>query len=318
MNGRILSSFLELKSILRGSNFDKAIQIACQENPWFTDEMIRISAKSICDNMLDKSKLTAFINNYTLSQNCYKRVGIICAGNIPMVGFYDLLCACLSGHSVSLKPSSKDRILMEFICAHIDADIEIVSSIDRYDIDMLIATGSNLTADSILQQFKGIPSIIRHSRKSVAMLNSGETDDELRALNDDIFLYFGLGCRNISHLFLPHGYDFERLLNFLHPYQNPSFSQKVVYERALATMNKRQFVNGNNFLLLEKDYKVDTPLGCVGYSFYTETPILDRSQIQCCIGFNELDCNVNFGQTQHPTLFDAPDGEDVMLFLNSK
>lgn len=317
MNRQMIETFCNLKRVFQSENFNKAIVAACQENKWFTEQMVRFAVDSICCEMLDRQKLSHWLEKYQTPVKNVKRVGIICAGNIPMVGFYDLMCACFSGHYITLKPSSKDSVLMNFICAHIDADIDIVRQIDRYDIDMLIATGSNQTAESVGQNYQNIRSIIRHNRKSVALLTGDETREQLKGLSDDIFLYFGLGCRNVSHIFVPHGYDFERLRKNLKPHQSETFEQKAKFERAMAIMNTKKYVDAQNFVFLEQDYKLETPIGTVSYSYYDQIPKLDQNIIQCTVGFNGQN-NVEFGCTQKPTLDQTPDGIDVIQFLISE
>lgn len=317
MSRHVIETFLGLKNAFKSKSFEKVVQMACDQNKWFTAKMIERSVESICENMLDRKLLTDWISQYKVDPNNRKRVGIICAGNIPLVGFYDLLCACMAGHSVTLKPSSKDTILMEFVCQNLDWDIDIVTKIDRYDIDMLIATGSNHTAQSIEQQYINIPSIIRHNRKSVALLTGNETTEDLRKLSDDIFLYFGLGCRNISHLFVPENYDFEPLINALSPYENSAFEQKVVYEKAIAKMLNKSHISAANFLLLEQPYTLETPIGAVSYSNYDQIPILNSDLIQCTVGFMQNPNNVSFGETQKPSLKTPPDNIDVIKFLIS-
>lgn len=318
MGSHKIDTFLELKSTFASSRFDKVIELACQDNGWFTPFMVRKAVESICENMLSREKLTKWLGRYQISNENRGRVGIICAGNIPLVGFYDLLCAGLCNESVSLKPSSKDRVLIEYVAAHLDVDIDIVDSIDRYDIDMLIATGSDTMANSVAQKYSGISSIIRHDRKSVALLTGDESNQQLTGLRDDVFLYFGLGCRNVSHLFLPYGYDFERLKSFLIPYQGDKFAKKAMYERAMAIVTGADFVDAQTFIFLGQDYKEKTPVGVISYSFYDQKPTLDRQTIQCTVGFSGESCNVDFGQTQYPTLDQTADQIDVIRFLNSK
>lgn len=318
MNRQMIETFCNLKRVFQSENFDKAIVAAYRENPWFTEQMVRFAADSICTEMLDRQKLSRWLEKYQTPVKDVKRVGIICAGNIPMVGFYDLMCACLSGHSVTLKPSSKDSVLMNFICAHIDADIDIVDQIDRYDIDMLIATGSDQTAEAVGQNYKNIRSIIRHNRKSVALLTGSETIEQLMGLSDDIFLYFGLGCRSVSHLFVPFGYDFEQLFKTLKPYPNEAFKQNAKFERAMAIMTNKSHIDARNFVLLEQNYRLETPLGAISYSYYDKIPILDQNLIQCTVGLDGFKNNVEFGCTQKPTLDQAPDNVDVIQFLISE
>ncbi len=186
-----IESLLKLKNALLSPDFHKVSAIAFEQNPWFTPEMIQRATNAIATQFLDEKAIRNWLNHYTLPPDFQpRRVGIIAAGNIPLVCFADLIAALVVGHSVTIKPSSKDQVLVEFIVANLpEFDIDIVEKIDRFDIDLLIATGSTNTTDSISQQYKGIRSLTRGTRYSVAKLSGDETTQQLYALSDDIFLY---------------------------------------------------------------------------------------------------------------------------------
>lgn len=308
-----------LRSIFHGTQYERVRTEAHQNNEWFTPPMIDHATHAICCEMLDTAKLRNWLGQYERPADFRTlRVGIIAAGNIPLVGFLDLLCAVAVGHSVTLKPSSKDRPLMEYVASMIDADIDIVSDIDRYDVDLLIGTGSDSTVSSVAQKYAGIPMILRGSRHSLGMLHDTETPAQIRGLNDDLFLYWGMGCRNISHLFLPRNYDLQPLVSQLHaPYCEP-FEKKVLYERAMAKMRGEQFIDGGTFLLKEQDSDVIPPMGVVGYSYYDNVPQFDTTTVQCTVGMPFTSSNVPFGHTQTPTLTHYPDEVDVISFLIHK
>ena len=197
-----IEALLNLKNALQSPEFQKVAKIAFEQNQWFTPEMIQRSARAICDRFLDENTINNWLENYTYPPDFkIRRVGIIAAGNIPMVCFADLFAALVVGHNITIKTSSKDKILIEFIVANLPQfDIDVVEKIDRFDIDLLIATGSTDTTTSVSKEYKGIPSLLRGTRHSVAKLNGNETNEQLYAFSDDIFLYHTLGCRNVSHI----------------------------------------------------------------------------------------------------------------------
>lgn len=313
-----IEAILNLKNTLQSPEFRQVAQVAFEQNPWFTPEMIQSAAQAICNEFLDENTINNWLQNYTLPSDFkIRRVGIIAAGNIPMICFADLLAALIVGHNITIKPSSKDKILIEFIVANLQQfDIDIVGEIDRFDIDLLIATGSTTTTTSVSHHYKGIPSLLRGTRHSVAKLNANETNEQLYALSDDIFLYHGLGCRNISHIYMPVGYDIERLIPYIRPYTCKELDDNVRYQRAQKTILNEKFTDCRSFLMQETpSHETTKPIGILGYTFYEKEPTLNLNQIQCTVGFERLDCNVEFGQTQSPRLIDYADRIDTINFL---
>ncbi len=313
-----IAAILNLKNALQSHEFQQVTQAAFEQNPWFTPDMVARSAQAICNEFLDESTINTWLENYTLPSDFkIRRVGIIAAGNIPMVCFADLLAALVVGHNITIKPSSKDRLLIEFIVANLPQfDIDIVDKIDRFDIDLLIATGSTTTTTSVSNEYKGIPSLLRGTRHSVAKLNGNETSQQLYALSDDIFLYHGLGCRNVSHIYLPKGYDIEKLIPYIRPFICKEFDDNVRYQRAQKAIMNEKFTDCRSFLMQETEsHKTTKPLGILGYTFFETAPLIDISEIQCTVGFEAIPCNVDFGETQSPSLLDYADGIDTINFL---
>jgi len=265
-----------------------------------------------------------------------KTVALIMAGNIPLVGFHDWLCVFVAGHRAKVKLSDKDKRLLPFLVkkmgewAHESwAYTEFLSEGDRLtDFDMVIATGSNNTARYFEQYFGKYPHIIRRNRNAVAVLSGMETAEELQALGQDIFSYFGLGCRNVSKIYVPHGYHFDTLLEALHEYReminHDKYKNNFDYNFTLYIMNGIPHKN-NGCLLLKEDTSLQARIASVHYEYYDELQDLDallaekRDEIQCVVGKIKVNgfTVLPFGQSQKPTLNDYPDGVDVMRFLTA-
>ncbi len=296
------------------------------ENGWFTPEFIQLAVTNIVDHFLDAGKLEAFAAGYQapVRQRPAKRVGLVMAGNIPLVGFHDWLCIFLSGHDAVIKPSSKDVVLIRHLLdtlagwepavARQTQQQEMLKGCDAY-----IATGSNNSARYFDYYFSKYPHIIRRNRSSVAILDGTESTAELQQLADDIQLYFGLGCRNVTKLWVPADYDFVPLLEALRKYSyfadHNKYRNNYDYQLALLMLNNRYYMTNESILLVESE-PVFSPVSQLNYSFYSNKdsflPALKESNdIQCIIGKGFIP----FGQAQHPTLRDFADGVDTMRFL---
>jgi hypothetical protein len=278
--------------------------------------------------MLNKILLEVWVNNYhdDLSDNPeVKKVGIIMAGNIPAVGFHDLLCVLISGHKAVIRNSSDDAVLIPFlveVLLNIAPDfanqIEFTQRIS--DIDAVIATGSNNSARYFDYYFAKYPSIIRRNRNSVAVLSGQETADDFRALGNDIFDYFGLGCRNVAKLYVPRGYVFDPFFALIEEraslMEHNKYMNNYDYHRALFLLDGIPFLT-NNFLILRENEPLATPVSVVHYEFYDEINTLEEQlksksdEIQCRVGLNGLP----FGSSQQPGLMDYADGVDVLQWL---
>ena len=317
---------------------DQAIQQSYLENKWFTEENTRKALNTIAQEFLDKTKLEVWTASYKISTADFpeKTVAMIMAGNIPLVGFHDWLCVFISGHRAKVKLSDKDKRLLPLLVkkmgewAHESwAYTEFLSEGERMtDFDMVIATGSNNTARYFEQYFGKYPHIIRRNRNAVAVLSGMETAEELHALGQDIFSYFGLGCRNVSKIYVPHCYQFDTLLEALHEYRemihHDKYKNNFDYNFTLYIMNGVAHKN-NGCLLLKEDSALPARIASAHYEYYDELQDLDallaekRGEIQCVVGkikvkgFKVLP----FGESQKPGLSDYPDGVDIMEFLGS-
>lgn len=322
-----LHALIKLKKYLQEQNdeFRDVRMKAEQANPWFTQEFILLSARSICEQYLDEEKLLSFARSYAFSQQP-KKVGIVMAGNIPMVGFHDLLCGIVSGHQLVLKLSSKDTILMTYVIEKLQAlDPNLVKNIgiaDRLNgCDAYIATGSNQSNTYFQEYFGRFPSILRRNRTSIGVLDGTETEQELELLADDVHLYFGLGCRNITKLFVPKGYNFIPLINAFKKYNYLAEQQKLKnnydFQLSLLLLNRKMYMSTDALLLVENENE-HTPLSVLNYSYYDSKNEIQNfldgnDQIQAIIGHDYIP----FGEAQKPSLTDFADGVDSMQFLSS-
>lgn len=311
-----------------------AIQAASEQNPWFTPENITLAIKSIARPWLSEQKLNDWVSGYPESYfypDKEKNIGVIMAGNIPLVGFHDFLCVLISGHRFVGKVSSKDAGLMqlvsEMLCdiePQFRSYIELTDSILR-NFDAVIATGSDSTRKHFSYYFKDYPTVIRGHRNSIAVLSGNESDKELQLLGNDIFTYFGLGCRNVSKLLVPSGYRFDRLFRNIESWKklllHHKYANNYEYQRAMLTMNRHPHLD-NGFLLLLNSESIDTPIGVVNYSEYTspnepeEFIRANRNRIQCCAAHSSIVPEaIPFGTTQTPPVTEYADGIDTINFL---
>jgi len=305
--------------------FRLAVRTMERQNPWFTEIHVKQALAGVAI-WLNEEKLKEWLADYPVSKSP-KNVGIIMAGNIPMVGFHDFLCVILSGHKAHCKLSSQDALLWQAffqMCEVIDSRISehyIFSSGLMKDFDAVIATGSNNSAITFKNYFDKYPHIIRQNRTSIAVLSGRETDQDLEALSDDIFSYYGFGCRNVSQIFVPEDFDIQRLFGAFVKYgdyiNHNKYMNNYDYYRSLYMLNGENVLE-NGFILLRIAQDLHAPpavLNCHRYSAYekVETFISEKSeQIQVVIGFN----GTPFGQAQCPSLTDYADGVDVMSFLD--
>lgn len=308
-----------------GPAWQAAKENAAVQNGWFTPEFIDLASGNIAKAFLQPELLQQWAAHYRLDDNIGgKNVGIVMAGNIPLVGFHDFLCVFLSGHSQTIKASAKDNVLLKHLIqvlygweVTVQNDVcfaEILKGCDAY-----IATGSNNTARYFDYYFGRYPSIIRRNRTSVAILTGEETADELDKLADDICLYFGLGCRNVTHLLVPAEYNFEALLNALRKYKHfvdhHKYKNNFDYHLTIQIMNNRYYMT-NDSILLTEDEALFSPIGQLNYRFYTNreeavAELQQRKDVQCIVGQGFTP----FGTAQNPSLMDYADGLDTMQFL---
>lgn len=300
-----------------------ARETAVLKNGWFTPQSVAQAASAIATNFLDQEKLEKWLDGYVLPETP-KKVGIVMAGNIPLVGFHDFLCGFLAGHQLLLKLSEKDSVLLPHLLRVLNGWDERVGqqvqTADRLnDCDAYIATGSNNTARYFEQYFGKYPHIIRRNRTSVAVLDGTETNEELMALGGDVFDYYGLGCRNVTQLCVPDHYDFTPLLqaweSFSQLVNEHKYCNNYDYHLALYLLNKVPYLS-NGVVLLTENPLPFSAVSVLHYRYYQDKASLlqelqDSDDIQCIVGHDA----VPFGCAQRPSLSDYADGVDTMGFL---
>jgi len=299
------------------------------DNPWFTMENCMSALKAIQSTMLNADKLNEWLNKYTVKEKPAKNVGIVMAGNIPLVGFHDFLCVFISGNNAWIKTSSKDKHLLAYVfelLIEIDPLVksQIVFADKLSDADAIIATGSDNTSRYFEHYFKKYPHIIRKNRNGVAVLSGKETKEELLKLGKDIFQYFGLGCRNVSKLYLPKNYDFKLLYEGIESYHpiihHNIYKNNYDYNRTLLLLNKVEHLS-NDFLMVKEDELIASRISSLHYEFYDDENTLAKhlkekqEEIQCVISHLQLPNAIGFGKSQQPQLWDYADGVDTMEFL---
>ena len=299
---------------------------AYRENPWFIPEFITLSIQNITEKFLNEGDLREWTKHYSIPETNEnpKNIGLVMAGNIPLVGFHDFLCCFITGNKISVKASSKDSVLIKFIVAEmIQWEPEISSLVlfaeNLKGCDAYIATGSNNTSRYFEYYFGKYPNIIRKNRTSVAILDGSENPAELEDLSDDIQLYFGLGCRNITKIYVPENYDFLPLLNALRKYEHymdfHKYKHNYDYHLAILIMSNRYYMN-NDSIILTENIAAYSPVSQIHYEKYADKQlILDslkgNEEIQCVVGHGQI----AFGEAQAPGLFDYADSVDTMRFL---
>lgn len=310
-----------------GNPLRNIVQQAYRNNPWFLPEH-SLAALRHWVKLLEGRSLDAWISAYQLPDpeiDEKKKIGIIMAGNIPMVGFHDLLCVLVSGHQAVIKFSSDDNVIIPFLLEVLVKVAPLMSAHfkleERFtDIDAVIATGSNNSARYFEFYFGKYPHIIRKNRNSAAVLLGNETEEELIKLGEDIFSYFGLGCRNVSKLYVPAGYKFDSFFRVMERFgnlmQHNKYMNNFDYHNALFMLNNEVFLT-NNFLLLREHPSLSTPVSVVHYEIYNSFEGLlmrieeEKDVMQCVVGKDFLP----FGTSQQPGLADYADGVDTMAFL---
>jgi len=295
-------------------------------NGWFTKENVRKSLLNL-GNELTEENLKSWTSEYQFSEKP-QRIGIIMAGNIPLVGFHDFLCVLCAGHKAICKLSSNDKTLLPALAGHL---IEFCPPLKERiefsegrigEIDGVIATGSDNSIKYFEQYFGKYPHIFRKNRTSVAVLDGTETQDEIKQLGEDIFAYFGLGCRNVSHLFIPESFELNRFFEGIVEYgdiiNNNKYGNNYDYHRAIFLMNQIPLLD-NNFVLLRESDDLFSPLAVIHFERYSDPQEVrvklqeNQQSIQVVVGKNYQP----FGTAQHPSLNDYADGVDVMKWLEA-
>lgn len=310
------------------SDFELLLKRSEIENPWFTIENQKFALKQWTD-LLTEENIADWLKEYQISKTT-KRVGLILAGNIPLVGFHDVISVVLSNHIPVIKLSSKDKYMIPCLLkkwnefSEGNVSFEFVEKLENFDA--VIATGSNNTARYLEYYFKNHLNIIRKNRTSIAVLKGDETEGELKLLAEDIFRYFGLGCRNVTRLFIPQDFVLDRLfesfLDFQEIINHNKYANNYDYNRAVYLLNQDKFWD-NNFVMLKEDEKLFSPLSVINFSRYSSLDEVksfiaeNEENIQCVVAKDELGLDsIKLGEAQNPGLNTYADNVDTMKFLS--
>lgn len=320
---RLINTFVRLGTELRTMGHtaegDAIIARAIEDNAWFTRADILRAVEAICSDMLDGGRLQQWLEHYPMAATA-RRVAVIMAGNIPLVGFFDLLCVVLSGHECHIKPSSKDSVLMKHVAERlkaIDPDIPIYAYDAAAHYDMAIATGGDDANRYFREHFASTRALLRGSRHSIAILDGTETEEELHGLTADITAYSGLGCRSVSKIFIPRGMELSLPRTMT---ANPKMANGLRAIRALYALQQRDHGDYGAFIT-EPGKEFPTRLGIVTISEYDSISDVvawiacHRDVLQCITTHMDIKDSVPLGYAQRPTLMDYADGVDTMSWL---
>ncbi len=336
--GKFLGQFHESESVqnpdvrfneLFFEEMNSKIEASVHHNGWFNRENVTFALQQ-WSKALTERNLYLWMNEYDLSQSGGKNVGIVMAGNIPLVGLHDFISVLICNHSVLVKQSSTDQLLLPIIAAYLmklDSRYENRIQFTKgklENFDAVIATGSDNTARYFEYYFKDKPSIIRKNRNSVAILNGQESKEELEPLGEDIFRYYGLGCRSVSKLYVPKDYQFDQFFEAIYDW-NPiinenKYANNYDYNKAVYLMSEFKLLD-NNFLMLKEDQRFGSPIATLFYERYdtaeklSETLEKNKDKLQCVVRNNAGKDEVSFGKTQTPELWDYADNVDTIRFL---
>lgn len=309
--------------------FKHQLKLAKEHNGWFTQKNLAFALNGWAES-LTTSQLEHWLKTYTIANVSPQQVAIIMAGNIPLVGFHDFVSVLLSGHNVLVKQSTNDKHILPYLAKYLEyVEPEFKGKITFTEgklenFDAVIATGSNNTARYFEYYFKDKPSIIRKNRNSVAVLSGNESEEQMRHLSEDIFRYYGLGCRNVSKLFLPQGYNFDAFFNAMFPWKDiineHKYANNYDYNKAVYLMSEFDMLE-NGFLMIKEDISYSSPIATLFYEYYDTPEALqeklksEANNIQCIVAHNFIDTEIPFGKTQKPELWDYADNVDVIDFL---
>jgi len=328
--GNVLLEALDGRSARYSLQINHLAETQHLNNPWFTPENVRLAISAIAAE-LTTGKLKKWTDSYPGLKKKYPpmQVAVIMAGNIPLVGFHDFLTVLITGNNILAKTSSKDSDLIKFIGSILcDIDHAYREKITFSDgtisgFDAVIATGSDNTSRYFENYFRKYPSIIRKNRNSIAILEGNETDEELEELGKDVFSYFGLGCRNVSKLYVPEGYDFSRLIHKWGKYKDlinhRKYANNYDFNKAVFLVNRQSFTD-TGFVLLKEERALASPVSVLWYEYFRSPDMVREitgklnEKIQCIVGKNHL----SFGSAQSPVLWDYADGIDTVEFILKK
>ena len=324
-----LDAFTQLGSWLSDQfiqDYNDVVELAVKKNAWFTIENIN-AVLQYWGRKLNHDVLLAWLDPYKLISTINsKSVLVVMAGNIPLVGFHDLLAVLISGHRVVIKMSTNDNLILPVIVDKLISispgfrkKIEFIGKVQKRKFDAVIATGSDNSSKYFEYYFADSKNIIRKNRRSLAILTGDESSKELEGLSYDIFSNFGLGCRNVSKLFLPEDFDMDLLFQEFYRYRSVLMHKKYAnnydYNKTLFLMGKHEFIE-NGFLLLKEEESLFSPVSVLYYEFYSDRHVVDEfiennNQLQCVVSKG----HVPFGHSQNPDLWDYADGVDTINFL---
>lgn len=332
-----IAPFVELGKILTSNAIEDVVFKAYSQNHWFIPDFVTNALKAIGEEYLNEEKLRTWLNTYQLQSGqpdfVPKKIGVVMAGNIPAVGFHDLLSVLLSGHHLMAKLSTDDRVLMMFL---IEKLIEIAPALaqritlaERLNAaDAYIATGSDNTARYFEYYFSKKPHLIRRNRTSVGILTGEETNEELMGLGRDVYSYFGLGCRNVSKIFVPTGYDFSKFYEAIEPQldffrNHHKYFNNYEYNKSVYLVNREPHLD-NGFLMLRETDSLVSPISVLFFEYYTDANDLKSKleahseKIQCIVSKEgHFPSSLPLGEAQKPSLYDYADGVDTMAFLTN-
>ena len=320
-----------LTSDMDSGRLDGILDRAEIENPWFVKRYTNTALQHVTENYLSVKHLSSWLEREGLDELDESRtVGLIPAGNIPLVGLHDLISVFVSGHKALIKPSSKDKVLMNLIISTMcDLEPSVVASIEVVDrlkgFDAVIATGSNNTHRYFEYYFGKYPNVLRRNRVSVAVLSGNESSDELTQLGDDVFTYFGLGCRNVSKIFVPKGFDMPKLLDSWKHFEwmehHNKYQNNYMYRKSVQLVNNVSHYD-TGYSLVTENRSLFSPIGVVHYEEYeSKTDIiqaLDLAMVDIqVVVSNFMDRSVPLGSSQYPAIDDYADGANTISFLKT-
>ncbi|HMI64581.1 MAG TPA: hypothetical protein VK517_00985 [Cyclobacteriaceae bacterium] len=304
-------------------------QKATGKNPWFTADSVAMALNGIT-RFLGEPVLHGWTSSYTLERQQPKTIGVVMAGNIPLVGFHDFLCVLISGNRLKAKLSSQDSFLIPYLfqlLIRIEPGFhDLAQFAERLDnIDAVIATGSDNTARYFEYYFRTIPRIIRRNRSSCAIVSGEESTGDLTALGTDVFSYFGLGCRNVSKVYVPEGYDFTRLFQawekFSTVLHHHKYTNNYDYQKSILLVNRSPFFD-NGFILLKNESTFVSPVSVLYFEYYSNVADLQKKieshqdKIQCIVSAQRwFTGSEALGQAQFPDVTDYADKADTLKFL---
>jgi hypothetical protein len=330
--GGMITDYLNGNSGNRAA-IETAVDSSCRDNYWFTKNNILKALDAIANKMLKPAKLNDWIDRYSFDSRKPQKIGLIMAGNIPLVNFHDLLSVLLSGNIAVIKPSSKDKSLIKALVGilmnrlPVLAERIVFTDTKPQNINAVIATGSNNSARYFDAEYKNIPMLVRKNRYSLAALDGNETRTDLEALGDDIFSYFGLGCRNVSNILIPQKYDWSMFFDSIQKYSyvlhHQGYKNCFRYQKALSELSGDNYLNGG-FVIIRMNNPAFSSIAAINYMVYKDIEQIktflseQNDRIQCIVTkIAGVKKPTPFGHTQQPELTDYADGVDTVNFLTS-